>query len=378
MSKNITHFNRGLYECRFSLSPTGRARFALSAPLGAYGEGQEPRALDIPPAIQQDFFPRCAWPARTDLKPGWGLISSTKALSRKTRLSIQETIAAMDREFPKNKNPLRIVTFTLPSVDKAAFRALAAWSSYAINRLNTWIGRQLGAHARCGVWEWQKRGALHYHCVIGADDPYKWKGFSVLVKEQWIEILADIGEKTGANMFLARNGDSHYENQHNIQVDTQIIEKSAAAYLSKYLSKGDGIKRDDGSVSKETWAAKKAGEFYAPPRWFNCNSEASRLRKKYTRGVTVARFRVGRIEDAVAMCREFLEMVGLAGYRIIQTEGRGYSAICIYGIVNFDNCIHAIDWMIASMQKELGAIRKVWHGFRRGRIEYSYSPQYWA
>lgn len=285
----------------------------------------------------------------------------------------------MDREFPVGKNPLRIVTFTLPSVDSAAFRALAAWVSYAINRLNTWIGRQLGGHARAGVWEWQKRGALHYHCVLGAADPWRWKHFATLVKEQWIEILGDIGEKTGANMFQSKRGGSHLDNPHNIQVDYQIVRKSAAAYLSKYLSKGDGVKRKNGQVSEATWQAKKQGNFYAPPRWFNCNSEASRIRQKWTAGRILLNFRTEHFDKVQGICREFLQIICDTHYKTIETQGKGYSASCIYAITSDWNvCMDAIPWLQESLKKLVGGTNKLWHGFRRGSIMYSYKPQYWA
>lgn len=363
--------DRSTLEMRVSVTPQGKARIVVSPPKGFFGEGR--CSLDIPSEIQHSPYPKCPWPARTDLKPGWGKVPDTMPLSRKTRLNIQETIAAMDRAFPLGRNPLRIVTFTLPSVSVRAFQALAAWSSYAVNRLNTWLGRRLGPHARCGVWEWQKRGALHYHCVIGAYDPWRWKGFDFEVKEQWIDILKDIMLKTGADMFLSSIGGSHLDNPHNIQVDCQVVRKSAAAYLSKYLSKGGDEDDEEENPYKLAWKCKKSGCFYAPPRWFNCNSEATRLRKKYTYSAIIARFPGYECEKALGLGGELLEMVCHKDYRVLKTHGIGYAMECIYAILeDWDDCMDAIKWAVEAIPRLLKTKRWLWSGLRRFGVAYSY------
>lgn len=215
---------------------------------------------------------RSAKTSTEDIRAGFGKLGKARAMSGRQRKQVRERVAAIDRHYKRVNR--RFLTLTLPSVDLAAYRAIAEWSSYLVNRLNVWIGRLIGDHARVSVWEYQDRGALHLHAIIGGDNAARIS--TEVLRDKWVELLEDVGERTGADMFLGSDGQDWRKTPDVIRVASEVPEKSLSSYLAKYLSKG--IKDEQ---SNTQWKDRE-GWIYPVPSWCQWNREASALRRKYT------------------------------------------------------------------------------------------------
>lgn len=215
---------------------------------------------------------RSAKTSTDDIRAGFGALGKKRAMSGRQRREVRERVAAIDKHYPRKSR--RFITLTLPSVDLAAYRALAEWSSYVVNRLNVWIGRLVGEHARVSVWEYQDRGALHLHAIIGGEAVGLVT--TELLRSYWVTLLEDIQERTNADMFLGSDGQDWREAPDVIRVESAIPEKSLSSYLAKYLSKG--IKDEQ---SNRVWKDRE-GWIYPVPSWCQWNRDATTLRGKYT------------------------------------------------------------------------------------------------
>ena len=202
---------------------------------------------------------------------GFGRLGRKKAMSREQARNVRERVAAIDRRYCRRNT--RFLTVTLPSIDPRAFRALARYCSYVVNRLNVWLNRLVGDHARVSVWEYQDRGALHLHAIVGGNQVCKVT--TEALRSQWVSILRDIGKLTGANMFLSSTGLSWLDSPDSIRVESAIPEKCLSAYLSKYLSKGNHRKGADlGAFSQDL--------HFPVASWAQWNRPATALHRKYT------------------------------------------------------------------------------------------------
>lgn len=200
------------------------------------------------------------------IKRGWGALGVKEQMTSRQAKRLRDRVAGIEAWYGKEN--CRFFTGTLPSVDPKAFRALAEWSSWLVDRMGKWIKAQLGLDsARCFVWEYQKRGALHLHAIIGAATiPQQ---FAKKLKFQWINCLLLIGQKTGADMFRGKRGQNFLKFQHKIRARTEKLKKSAVAYLSKYLSKSSH------SSNKALHGCNQKGVFYPVPSWCQWDRKAT-------------------------------------------------------------------------------------------------------
>jgi hypothetical protein len=154
---------------------------------------------------------------------------------------------------------------------------LSRWSGWFINRLKqvfrNWSKYHPAAH-ECFVWELQKRGALHLHWVIGCDvDVEK---LSIRLKDKWYELLKEVGDKEGIDMFARKGfGSSHKDNPDTWQWKIERIEKSIQRYLSKYTSKGFN-QNSDGTKSYS-----KFQKMYSPSQWWGISRNLLKEVQKY-------------------------------------------------------------------------------------------------
>jgi hypothetical protein len=175
----------------------------------------------------------------------------------------------------------RAITLTLPGSTPEAYRALAAYSSWLVNRLLQGVRDFKFKVHYFGVWELQKRGALHIHLGIGANpedgtmEELEELGNKIIKK--WFKLLKEMsttkaisrggkkGRLPGIDMFelspenSARNGGikSWRDRPDKWQSKNQAIEKNVAAYFSKYTSKNV----DSGNKGKTF-------KHYCPSRWW--------------------------------------------------------------------------------------------------------------
>lgn len=193
----------------------------------------------------------------------------------------------------------RAITLTLPGGTPEAIRALAAWSSWLLNNLMQEIRDTEKPIYYFGVWELQKRGALHYHlCIAANPNEFSMEQLGELgdrIIKRWWELLKVMGTTRrvsrggkkgnlpGIDMFkrsdevMARSKgpDTWRDRPDQWRADNQPILKSVAGYFSKYASKNV----DSGNQSKTQKA-------YSPSRWWSVsksiNDEIKKARFDYT------------------------------------------------------------------------------------------------
>ncbi|MFM6214560.1 hypothetical protein, partial [Planktothrix sp.] len=175
----------------------------------------------------------------------------------------------------------RAITLTLPGSTQEAYRALAAYSSWLINRLLQTVRDAKFKIHYFGVWELQKRGALHVHLGIGANPEdasmEELEELGNKIAKKWFKLLKEMstteeisrggkkGRLPGIDMFelspeaSAKNGGiKTWRDRPDVwKWDNLPIKKNVAAYFSKYTSKNV----DSGNK-------KKAFEHYCPSRWW--------------------------------------------------------------------------------------------------------------
>ncbi len=185
------------------------------------------------------------------------------------------------------KMPGKRVTFatvTMPTLPQQIRRELAmAWPEL-VNRLIQWLSRRLKAAGLpaliCSVTEIQpgrlkarSEAYLHLHLVW----PNHWAKAGNWAVD--VEAL-----KAWVSEFLQARG--LWANDAWVNVDTKQVEKTAAGYLSKYMSKG--------SSELEQFAA-DCGWDAVPGQWWNLSKPARDLVKKFTHEGPL----VGGLLDAV-------------------------------------------------------------------------------
>lgn len=150
------------------------------------------------------------------------------------------------------------LTGTLPGSTDEAFRALSDYSAWCVNELLTHIPRLWGGkQSDCRyiwVWELQKRGALHWHCVLECPSAESASFVRDGFKGLWIRIVKSIGRMAGIDMAERAAGGSWADLPEVWRVEAAPARKNPSRYLAKYLSKPNG--------------ASGSGSFYFPTRWY--------------------------------------------------------------------------------------------------------------
>lgn len=174
--------------------------------------------------------------------------NTPKSFTRQSGQKLRECGAAIDIASEGILERCREVTLTLPANHEKAFKALADYSGYAINRLFQPIRRKYGSECHWFfVWEYQKRGALHIHICVFHECPCTCKEIAEKLIEQWHTILCDISEKSGTCLFTDKSGKACTIRK-NHQNHTAPIQKAVGSYFSKYAGKLE---------SKQAWYCQK-------------------------------------------------------------------------------------------------------------------------
>jgi len=195
-------------------------------------------------------------PAEKLPKVGYGRISKGTTFGSGARKFIREAGAVVDRQ---NRQNCVFLTGTLPGSTVEAFRSLAAWSGWVAAAAQNWV-RDYAPDSLCfGVWEYQKRGALHLHICVATQSASQAARLKSLWKARWIKLLLAVRRRANTDVFRRSDGRSWVDTPWVTRTDAQTVEKSVACYLAKYLSKG--------SVS----ARNKS--LYPPSRWWFASKE---------------------------------------------------------------------------------------------------------
>ena len=189
-------------------------------------------------------------PAYTGPKPGYGALSKQKQFTRLAKRRLREFGALVDNGSLKH---CVFLTGTLPGSTPSAFRALAEWSAWVVSRLSQWLRDRYPEALFFGVWEYQKRGALHMHLCVRVPSEEMAIKLKCAWKTRWIALLDGVARRSGVDMFARKNGDTWQKKRWIVKTDAQTVEKSVARYLSKYTSKGSGKARGKYVYSPSRW-----------------------------------------------------------------------------------------------------------------------------
>lgn len=205
---------------------------------------------------------------------GWGDKNKSKEFTHRAGQKIREAGAMMDYASGYNPSLCRVITLTLAGDTPEAFDALARYSGYAVNRLFQPI-RRMGLYDSHWffVWEYQKRGALHLHIALSNPDKDKSRLCGDRIIAKWIEVLRDIQEKSGIDMFVRRDYKS-YAKEEDYQNLNQEMRKSAGGYFSKYAGKAER--------SEENSYVRKFSKMYPPSRFWGSSQSLKNLCKEFS------------------------------------------------------------------------------------------------
>lgn len=207
------------------------------------------RALDI----INEFQPI----AGNRTKGGQGALSRPTSFTRNARHRLLEAGAIVDKDCGRDAWE---ITLTVPGSGREVMEAVAAHSGWLINRLLRDVRKE-----KClywfYVWEWQSRGMLHLHLLV-AGLGRSTKSVAHSVEYNWWELLLELSEKLGIDLFRKNKRTTWKYRSHKWQSHTAPIQKSVAAYFSKYAGKG--------SSSKPAGFSPKAPP--CPSRWWGSSS----------------------------------------------------------------------------------------------------------
>ena len=203
------------------------------------------RSLDI----IDEFRQNAATPQR---RGGWGFQAKPTLFTRNARHRLLEAGAVMDAECGKNTYE---VTCTIPGSTHEAFQVVADWSGWICDRLLREVRRFTNPLHWFYVWERQKRGALHIHFAIGGSNIADVKKCAHQLEYMWFELLIELGQKTGVDLFRKNRNFTWRNRPEKWQSHVSPINKSCAAYFSKYAGKSAN-------------AAQKSTGKYFPARWW--------------------------------------------------------------------------------------------------------------
>lgn len=182
------------------------------------------------------------------------------------------------------------LTGTLPGSLEGAFRAMAAHSAWIVHELLTHLPRLGGVKSAdlntIWVWEWQKRGALHWHCVLEAPSSEAARKIHEGFKALWIRVIESVGKKASVDM-AAKNSEYTHAGDYGVwRTRSEYARKNPARYLSKYVGKIKSLPGSDGE--------------YFPSRWYGISRRLHSLCRDMT--LSVSTHSASKIPDS-----EFVE-----------------------------------------------------------------------
>lgn len=152
---------------------------------------------------------------------------------------ISEYAAAIERKY--GKQHCIFLTGTLPGSTVEALTEIAKCQKTIQRRLRQWLHDVTACSvAAVIVWEYQKRGALHLHVLVGHDDSRKLRLIRRGFRQYWVGLLSRLSDERGVDLFATSDGRSHRTTPHVVRAWAQPVKKTVSSYLAKYLSKSGG------------------------------------------------------------------------------------------------------------------------------------------
>lgn len=136
------------------------------------------------------------------------------------------------------------ITLTTPGGSDAALNAYSIASGAIVNRLNTWLNRQIQKGEYVYVWELNGSGMPHLHYLLRLKPSTNRARFQSRLKREWRSILLDVSGSSGVDLFERKEGGTWRGDARYPRIQVKKIERTYVQYLAKYLSKtkskGDG------------------------------------------------------------------------------------------------------------------------------------------
>lgn len=222
------------------------------------------RALDI-----LSDFQRPRKEQNNARRPGWGIDPSLTKFGAYARHTLLEAGSVASRRYAALGKGVE-VTLTIPGHSDSAFRSVARWSGYLVNRLLQAVRRHPTHIEWFYVWELQARGALHIHLAICGDTQERLLQLGRKVRKLWFRLMEEVGKFEATDMFIRRGGFGRNTYRQFLKGNhVAEVRKSLAAYFAKYLSKGATGKKD-----------KKIVHPYHPARWWGISRTLLKAVKK--------------------------------------------------------------------------------------------------
>jgi len=168
---------------------------------------------------------------------------------------IREYSSAIERAYGRER--CIFLTGTLPGSSIEAMTELAKCQKTIQRRLRQWLQDVAACSvAAVIVWEYQKRGALHLHILVGHQDGSVVRKIRRGFKRYWVRLLQRLSAASGVDLFGKSDGSSHRMTPHVVRAWAQPVRKSVSAYLAKYLSKSCVVSGPPGVTSiSRLWGA---------------------------------------------------------------------------------------------------------------------------
>lgn len=251
-----------MYRATLEYYPNNEVRFSvrLAPPAPRHEDPVDPETGEViepPPLAQPLTLARNSKPeglVRSGPAPGYGGIPRSSRFGLNAKRSLLRAGGAIDR-LVKSPREVIFLTGTLPGSTPEAIEAMARYSAFALHRLKAWINKHVPHKKDFYCWELQRRGALHLHYAVVVTEQSVRRRIIDGFAGQWYRILERISDESGVDLFGRSGGGTWRGQPERCQFYAQEVEKSVAAYLSKYCSK------DAGKVADGVRA-------YPPTRWW--------------------------------------------------------------------------------------------------------------
>lgn len=230
-------------------------------------------AAKLRQVVPEDFF--SAERKREGPRPGYGGLPRPVQFGPRARRKIVRCGALLGRLGRSSR--VLFLTGTLPGSTTEAVSALARQSAWVVHQLLRTIpraGRFRSSDARwIWVWEYQKRGALHWHCVLECPDYLSSLRVRRAFHGLWCSALRGVARRECTDIAARADGGTWRCDDAVWQARAEVARKRPDRYLAKYLSKGTTCLDAKG---------------FPPTRWYGVSRSLHRLLPEHIRYVDTA------------------------------------------------------------------------------------------
>lgn len=278
---------------RVAADVSGHIRLSL---LPEAKRASEAKVSEASPLVYSKVLQDRIYPPQKAHRPGYGTLGRGRKFGSVAKGRLRECGSLLDNGPLKN---CAFLTGTLPGGTAEAKRALAEYSGWVVALLSQWLRDTFPCVQFFGVWEYQKRGALHIHVCVRVRRHQDARLLRHLWKKRWISLLDAVKRKSGVDVYQRVQGDSWERARWAVRTDAQEVEQSVARYLSKYCGKSADKRRKKAAFPPVSWwfASDNLRELAKENRWvIECSSISLNL------GVSAFEILAGELAGCANKC----------------------------------------------------------------------------